>query len=203
MSTAGDIPKPPAGVRPPTEEEFGRSLAVDLRPLVDELRAMHSEFGLRPYRVFLVWGRWSGGARGEGQLQVRDREEILPTPLVEGMDGVSQFVRPVGLTEEGGARVKEISAAWTEDLLVGLRDGYVDESPPFQRTMQRDAEFWWEVRELRPRPAGLQPEPREGAARTRRFRVVGVPAISRDNFEWVVALEKQEYDPSREGDAAT
>lgn len=190
-----DLPTPPATVLPITDGDFARSLAVDLRPDVDELRHLAAEMGVRPYRVFLAWARWDGGARGEGRLRVAERAEILPRPVVQDMSSIAQALRPVGVSEEGSVAVSEVSPAWTEDLLLGLRDGYVDAASRLGRTLAADVEFWWEVQEQRP-TGGVAPL--DGETRIRRFRPYGAPHLSRDGFQWRLTLEKADYDVDRD-----
>jgi hypothetical protein len=160
---------------------------------------LYTETGLRAYRVFLVWARWTGGQRGEGRLIISKRVEVLPRPKVSELTAIEQALRPVGVSEEGGLRVTQISMAWTEDLLTGICDGYMDESTPLRRSLAPDVEFWWEVVEQRPAVGG-QPAPREGAPKPRRFRPQAAPNISRDGFQWEIRLSKQDYDVDRDGD---
>uniref|UniRef100_A0A6H1Z932 Uncharacterized protein n=1 Tax=viral metagenome TaxID=1070528 RepID=A0A6H1Z932_9ZZZZ len=184
-----DIPRPAKGVRPLLDFEAGRSLASELQPMVDELRQIRTDFGIAIYRVFLVWARWSGERRGDGRLIVADRQEILPTPKVADISSVGQMLRAFGVVEEGGVTVSRITKEWSEDVLMGLRDGYVDGSTRLGRTLQPDVEFWWEIIEQRDREM----------ARPRRFRVSGTPTLTRSVFGWEVVLEKQDYDVDRSG----
>ena len=57
------------------DSELGRTLVDDLIPVADDLRQLYTEFGGRPYRVFLVWVRWSADEDGDGM--VRGREALL------------------------------------------------------------------------------------------------------------------------------
>ena len=40
------------------------ALADDLKPVIDSIRAIPGQLGLRPNRVFLVEGSWSGDYTG-------------------------------------------------------------------------------------------------------------------------------------------
>jgi len=52
------------------------SLADDLKPLARGIRGIPGQLGLRPHRVFLVTGLWSGGEVGKGHF-VPDELELL------------------------------------------------------------------------------------------------------------------------------
>ncbi len=173
----------------PSPAEAQGSLAYDLTSVVDDIRTIASDMGVRPYRVFMVHGVWSGAKRGEGTLQVNSRREITPVPRVRDMASVRRNLRSTGLTEEGDVVVDRISARYTEDDLIGLTPDLQSLTQP--RTLRSNVEFWYEIEENRPsRP---NPVPR-------RFSPpVSVPTLSRAGMSWSMALTKQDYNRGRTG----
>ena len=166
----------------------GSTLASRLVPVVDKIRQLYKRFGIRPYRVFLVHVQWSGTRIGEGNAIEISRRELLPTPRVSNMGSTTEVMRAVGLTEEGTLSVDQISAKWTEDDLLGRTPDLID--PAFPRTGNRKQEFFWEVMENRP----STPSPAR-----RDYVPNGVPALSRDGFQWSVTLTKRAFDRNRAG----
>jgi hypothetical protein len=146
-SPAADLPARTRQVRPLGPGEIGNTLADKLSPMADKLRQIATKLGVRRYRVFMVHVMWSGAARGAGLPKEISRREILPTPKVSDMQATTNVLRQFGLTEEGGLVVDEISAAFTEDDLVGKTPDLVD--PTMTRTGTQNAEFFWEVVEAR------------------------------------------------------
>jgi hypothetical protein len=90
-------------------------LTDDLVELADDVRAIYTELGARPFRTFVVRRTWVGPRAGEGAM-TEVATEILPRPavLVAGLRG---DLRPAGLDEEGDIVVSEISLRWTEPEL--------------------------------------------------------------------------------------
>jgi hypothetical protein len=164
------------------------TLAARLVPIVDKIRQLNTDFGLRPYRVHLIHQKWSGARIGEGSSIEISRHEILPTPKVSGMSSTSEILRATGLTEEGTISVSEISARFTEDDLMGRTPDLID--PAVQRTGARNVEFFWEV---------SQDGPSTPLAERRRFVPNAVPVFDAGKCQWDVSLAKQDYDLSRLG----
>jgi hypothetical protein len=174
---------------PPGPQAEGRTLAARLAPAVDRARAIAARLGFRPHRVFLVHGLWSGGRRGEGQLLVTSRREVLPAPRVRDMSAVRQVVRATGRVEEGDVYVDEVSVTYAEADLMGETDDLRDPSIP--RASRATSEFWWEVQEQRP---GC---PTPGI---RTFAPASAPDLKRDEVMWAISLTKKDVDPGRAGD---
>lgn len=84
---------------------------------VDRLRQIPVKFGLRPYRTFLVWFRWSGLSVGEGDLDEIARVEILPTP--ELIQANTYLFMDVGRASEGTMKLLKVSPRLAERLLLG------------------------------------------------------------------------------------
>lgn len=167
---------------PPTASLAAGSIGHRLGPLADRLRALQSRLGLRPYRVFLVHGAWSGTRRGFGQFIVACRTEIVPTPQVRDMSAVRQMLRATGRVEEGDIYVDEISTSLSEAVLMGAVLGGSSDPPGVDQEL---GDFFWEVQEQRP---GC-PEPI-----TRRFSPVSAPDLRRDQFMWAINLTKRDMD---------
>lgn len=166
------------------------TLAYRLGSLVDRLRAIPSRLGMRPYRVYLLHGYWTGDRRGHGDLIISSRRELKPTPQVRDMSAVRQRLLATGRVEEGDVYVDEISMTLTEAEMMGDTDDLRD---PMQPGTGRDlVDFWWEVQEVRP----SDPKPL-----IRGFVPSAAPHLDRDNkLQWSIVLTKRDGDPGREGD---
>ena len=189
---AAEIPELAGDLTPPAPQLMPQTLAGSLVSTADSIRSLYSEFGLRPYRVFLVHAAWSGGRRGVGSMTITSRREILPVPRVRDIDSVRRVVGPAGLSEEGDIVIDQISAKYSEDDLVGRTPDLTD--PQQTRTSRVDTEFWWEVEEAR----AAAPTP------VRRFSPpAAAPMLSRGGLAWRVTLTKQGYDRARRGEVET
>lgn len=178
-------------VRPLRQEELENTLASKLVPVIDRIRQLRTVFGVQQYRVFLVHVQWTGLRRGMGEGKEISRVEILPTPTVSDMAGVTEIARALGRTEEGGVSVSEISARYSEDDLRGFTPDLVDAEQP--RTLRPNVEFFWEVVEAR----ANRPNPIR-----RRFTLASAPSLSRDTTQWRAQLTRMDYDRSRAGNAS-
>lgn len=156
-----------------------RSLVETLGGVADDLRQLYTDFGLRPYRMFSVVYRWTGGEVGRGEPLVISTEEFLPTPNVSPR-GVRGALREAGLVERGDVTVTQISPRYTEDQV---------------RTLFH----------CLPLPPGLEGfievtvDSRDGESPRRRFTVIGVPARDADRFEWVATMTRQDASRLRDG----
>lgn len=108
-------------VHPLSPLEARTSLLQRLAPVVDKARQIGVNLGLNSHRVFLVWTRWSGLVRGEGDEVEFARLELLPTPKVSGLDAVVLNPFSAGLLPEGSVRIDNVSVLYTEDTLRGWR----------------------------------------------------------------------------------
>lgn len=194
----------------------GPPLAQRLQPTVDRLRQRLTTFGLRPYVTWLVWTRWGGAERGEGHESILAQIPILPRPKVVDLTSVSLSAYSAGILPVGSVRIEQISADFSEDVLMGLalpQQAYLDACgaprlpsgalPPdmLHRTAaesltpfvrERDAikqpfEFFYEIVEDRPR------------VQRKRFRPVSTPFRDAENFQWTVTLERESVDRHRDG----
>jgi|HubBroStandDraft_4_1064222.scaffolds.fasta_scaffold128350_3 hypothetical protein len=182
------------------------SLAHRLAPRVDRLRQRVVRAGLRPYRVALVWTRWAGQERGEGQERPLGRIEILPSPKVTSLDNVAYRLFSGGTLPVGSVRITEISALYTSDQLRGLavptpefiarNDPPRPESaaclPPRldDRGLPDPLDFYWEVWE-----DGRGDDPAERM----KFRLMAVPMRMAGGVQWAALLERVSVDALRDG----
>jgi len=148
------------------------SLAEELGPTADELRQIATDFGLRPYRLFSVVVRWSGGAKGRGESRVISETEFLPTPKLSPRS-IRGEARTGGIEEVGNISVTEISPRYTEE---DIRVLFVVQPPP------DGDEAFLEVR-LDSRTGDQN--------RRRRFVIQGVPSLDAENFQWTARLRAQ------------
>lgn len=195
--------------------QSGRTLAESLIPLADQVRQLYTDFGLRSYRVFLVWVEWRPFTRVVGdQLDFDDEPEvgagepilvreieILPTPRVE-LGGIGKDLDAVGVTERGAISVSEISERYTEDQLTGLLAEFRD--PKYPDTLREGIDFWWEIREERPVQGIGTPQPmcqQSGPIPSvrRRFAVGAPPVRQPDRFQWFISLSRADGERSRTG----
>lgn len=165
--------------RPLQPFEAARTLAHRMRRQVNRLRQFSTKFGLRPYRVFLVWTTFDGEERGEGREREITRIEILPTPKVADLTSLQQGPYSAGVLTTGTVRLERISAGFTQAQLSGLEvpgAGQVTDMP-------KQVDFWYELREDGrggDRPVAL------------RFRLSSQPFRMAGSVSWCVSLERQD-----------
>lgn len=192
--------------------KVGRTLADSLIGVADSIRQNYTDFGLRPYRVFLVWIQWKPeavviddqldlGEVGAGKPTLMREIEILPTPRVE-YGGIGKDFDAVGTTERGAIGVSEISERYSEDQLTGLLAEFRD--PAYPDTLGQGIDFFWEIREERPAQGLGPPQPLCDSTgplppARRRFHVSGVPVRQPDRFQWFVSLIRADGERSRTG----
>jgi hypothetical protein len=163
------------------------TLANRLGRVADRLRQFSTSFGLRPYRIFLVWSKFSGDERGEGTEREIQRIEILPTPRVSELTAIQQLSYAPGVLGTGTLRVDLISVHFPESTLNGTQIPGVGQD---LGSYPNDVDFWWE---LRSDARGLDiPVPL-------RFRLGASPVLLPGQVGWAVVLEKQE-EPTRAKD---
>jgi hypothetical protein len=188
----------------------------------DAMRQLLTDFGLRPYRVFLVWVGWTpdvdedgmvqeeeleldAGVEGTGRAVLLKEVELLPTPLIESMAGVAGNLDATGLTERGNVNVSQISMGYTEDQLLGLLPEF--RHPSFPDTLKPGVSFFWEIQENRnaghriPGTAAFsQFPPADLRSPRRRFHVGSVPSRKPEAFEWTVSLKRADGERGRNGE---
>lgn len=183
-----EIPAIAGAYQPVTPNEVNSTLAQNLVPVADQIRATVAHLGFMPYRVFLLHVRWTGAQAGEGQPRIISLREITPSPRIRDMNSTSFAMRSTGLAEEGDLSVDRISARFTEDDLIGMTPDL--QSPLVPQTLREDVEFYWMVEESRPSTPRPQP---------RLYVPSSVPMLIRGGVEWRVALKKRDFNPDRYG----
>lgn len=185
-----------------------RTLANRFVPTVDRLRQMLTNFGLRPYNVFLTWTKWGGQERGEGNERIFRRIPLLPNPEVQDLTSISLQPYAAGILPVGSVRLTKISARYAQDLLMGLVlpcdpqanfDSQVVGGPPINLTEIAIAtesvpdpyEFFYEIVEDGRSNDGREP-PRA------RFRPMAAPFRKAGEVEWNILLERVSEDMARD-----
>lgn len=154
------------------------SLVESMAPIVDEMRQMAVDAGLRYYEVFTVVVRWSGGERHRGTPTVLSEQPFLPIPEVSGTSGVDRELRAGGSVRRGGIWLRKLSPRYTIDDILLL----------FPRELRPDEEHFIEVRG----------DARDGANTPRdRYVIAGRP--ERKAWGWEVRLIKADEDRTRQG----
>lgn len=156
-----------------------QSLVERLGTVADNLRQLYTDFGLRPYEVFSVVVRWTGGSRHRGVAQVVSETPFLPTPKVEQVASVELAARAGGVVQRGTVRLSELSPRYTEDDIRVL----------FPRELLAGEEHFIEMRV----------DARDGSTARKRYVVSGTPERRPGDFDWTVRLTKQDEDRTRTG----
>lgn len=104
----------------PGSATLGTNLVDELvGDVVDSLRDdLHTEFGVRAFRVYTVRRAWTGRRVGEGR-KTDVVTEITPQPAVHRWDGFELELAQCGLDEIGEVRLSEVSLTYTYDELTG------------------------------------------------------------------------------------
>ena len=84
----------------------------------NQSRSTIADVGLRPYRVFLAIGKYTGPRRKQGPLIELELTELLPRPVVEFVSS-SKLALAGGLSQEGTVILRQISRTYTEEQLRG------------------------------------------------------------------------------------
>lgn len=170
--------------RPLNPFEAKRSLANRLAPTADRVRQIATRLGIRPYRCFLVWTRFSGEDRGEGDENLIARVELLPTPKVSELTSQQLLLYGAGTLPTGSLRVEKVSATFTEAQLTGREiPGH-----PNLAEIPQPFDFFYEAR-LDGRDL-MAPLPM-------RFRLFGQPMLAAGKVSWTLLLERQQEAPNR------
>ena len=162
------MPKP----SPLNKAQAKHTLAHRLAGRADRLRQLATRFGIRPYRVFLVWCR-SDGDEVTGFGEEVFRKELLPTPKVRS--NLTRSLISGGIVPMGSVELTEVSCSvYTYEQLIG-RDfperGEVSVPPPY--------EFHYEV-----------VEDGRGADQPRvaKYRPFGEPFREASMLQWTLTL---------------
>lgn len=154
------------------------SLVEELGEVADDMRQIYTDLGVRPYRVWSVVVRWTGGAVGKGEQEIVSDVELLPTPMF-GMR-LTKEVKAGGTVENGKPELTQISPRFTED----------DVNAIFHRQpLPQGTEGFIEIRM----------DARDGNSKIRRFTVYSAPERRASKFDWRVQLVSAYPDPNRNG----
>lgn len=153
------------------------SLAEQLASVVNAAAAIEVAAGMRPYRVFSVRERWSGGEIGRGDVVRVLERELLPRPNVELK--IKRELRDAGVVERGVAILTGINPQLTEDQVADL----------FHQ-------------KLKPGETGMieiTMDARDGLSERRPFTVEEAPVRRPSNFDWKVTLTELSKGRTRTG----
>jgi hypothetical protein len=144
------------------------------------------------------------GVEGVGRPILLREVEILPTPLVQGLGGVSGEVQATGNTEAGIVTISQISVGYTEDQLHGLIAEFRD--PTFPDTLKPGVSFFYEIQENRPSRYAIkgtaaysQFGPSDLRSPRRRFHLTSAPTHIPDAFQWTISLTRADGERNRDG----
>jgi hypothetical protein len=175
------VPKP----APLTPAQAQATLANRFTRVADNLRQLATTFGIRPYRVFLVWSKWTGSERGEGFEQVIQQLEILPTPNVRSLDNIALSPLSTGVIPMGSVKVSEVSTSLTYDQLTGRMYPV-----PHEEHIPEPYEFFYEI---------VEDGRGDNPAKRMKFAILGEPMRNADNVEWTFTLTRVSEDRNRQG----
>jgi len=189
------MPKPRALSSAEASRTLANRLGVRLAP---RLRQLATRFGIRSNRVFLVWTRWTGEYRGEGDEKVIARVELLPTPDVSPETAVQGQPYSAGKLPVGQLTINLISLRYTKEMLQGRIIPSTDEggNPIVAPKRASDdvrtepTDFFWEVVED---GRGDNPPERD------RYRLLGEPYHNEGNVCWQCTIERASEDFTRAG----
>lgn len=171
------------------------------RQVADRIRQIGDRLGAYPYRVFLVWTRFSGSERGEGNEVEIGRIELAPAPEVQSLDGVTFSLFAAGALPIGSVRLRGVSLQYTYDQLTGTlpptqkQDPFAPASATALVSVHRDHiqepnDFYYEIVE----DGRNDPDPKR-----MKFRLLSPPVIDPTSQQWILGLERTSEDPDRYG----
>ena len=120
---------PPVNVLPPvsmlrrsmirTTDRFTKAgSSTRWAALMDRANDLAARMGLRPYKVMIVHVRWTGARRGDGVEELVTAREILPSPEVADLSGITRELTLAQIDESGTVLITKISATYTEDQVL-------------------------------------------------------------------------------------
>lgn len=195
-------------------------------PTVDRIRQrFNQQFGLKAYDVFMVWTRWNGAERGEGNETLMMQVELLPTPVVEDLTSLSLQGFSAGTLPVGSVRISQVSASIRADTLsgfllpsieyLGMAEGcgkparMMGEGTPTRLAGLTAIEAARLNAGLDSKGRKYSVDPRveffyeivERApnAQRQKFRLLSVPFKRKGSFDWTLVLERVSEDRSRRG----
>ena len=173
--------------RPLTPEEARRSLANRLGVRVaPRLRQFSTKLGMRSKRVFLVWTKFDGVERGDGDEQVIARVELLPTPEVIDLSSFTYNPYSAGVLPTGSLRVDKVAITYTADQLTGKAVPGHEAS----KSIPEPFDFFYEV---------VEDGRGDNPSQRLRFRLLGYPDRREGDACWRLLLERASEDMARSG----
>jgi len=220
---------PQGGACSPAGHRADGGLLGRLAPTVARLRnRFNTAFGTKAYDVYLVWTRWGGSERGEGDEHPILQLELLPTPVVEDLASVAFQGTTGGILPVGSVRLTQVTPMITANVLEG-------NNPPDLRYLDmadrcgRPARVYGQPAvpaslagltpiEAARANAGLSPyasnripdrvsffyeivERNAPGARRQRFRLSSTPFRRKGQFDWTLVLERESEDRTRGGES--
>src|ERR1700722_5033736 len=205
-----------ARIRALSPEQAKRTLANKLGGLTDRVRQLATNFGVRPYRVFLRWTQWTGTERGEGQENVILTIEILSTPRLTNLDSLSFSFWHAGQIPVGSVRLDRISvASFTSDILLGKafpntailerykECGMIPPAPPLvaplpgmdprEPHIPEPYEFFYEI---------VEDGRGDNPAKRAKFRPMNQTMRRAGKVDWTIMLERVSQDRTRDDESA-
>jgi len=146
--------------------------------VVDSVRQIYTDLGQRPYRLFSVVVRWTGGEDGRGEEELVQETELLPTPHVD-VKPLSTQIQSAGEDDHGYVKISQISPRYTEQDLKAL----------FPTALPRGNFAFLELRM----------DQRDGNQVRRRLTVADVPYRNAEAFQWEVKAYVQESQRTADG----
>lgn len=194
-------------------------LAARLASKADQYRMRYMTMGLRPYNVFLVWTKWTGKERGEGEEVQLARVMILPSPDVTDLTAVSYASNSAGILPVGSVRLSQVTTLLSFEALTGTelpKQPYYDACgvPRYQGAgipvasmgLTPIEQALYEARMLQHRSDRI-PEPyeffyelvlaTEDNSPPMKFRLFANPFRRPGKFDWNLTLERVSEDRSR------
>lgn len=182
-----------------------RTIAHRLAPLIDRVRQIPTRLGIRSNRVFLVWTKYGGDERGDGNEVEVGRLEILPTPRVADLTSLALNPFTGGILPAGSVRVDRISARFNMDVLQGK---VVPAAAVRGAPIKEPFDFFYEIvsdgRSDQPLQDSSEAERLSGGpsrAPRARFRLASFPERDEDSVQFSIILERISEDRTRDGES--
>jgi len=133
----------------------------------------------------MVWSRWTGEERGEGDECILRRWELIPTPKMD-LSSISYTGTHVGRVPNGMVHMSEISLDFKADQLQGLwtPQGEAEDILP------EPNDFYYEV---------VEDDRNENCNQRAKYRIAAFPFLDAEAFMWRVTLERMSEDNERSG----
>lgn len=147
-----------------------KPLAFDLIGVADDLRGLLTDFGLRPYTVWIIREVWTGKERGLGKRSIKSEVQLQPIPKITDLTDLRDNLDRWGSMEDGNIRLSEVSGTYRQDEIYLRADD-----------VGKTESLFYEVRFAG--PDGSETE-------RRRFTTVSAPNYSAEYLQWTVDLQR-------------